>query len=103
MLQKDIATLIGVTEICITNWENNRSKPYVKYYPKIIQFLGYMPFEVDSSTLAGKIKLYRYMHGLSKEKLASILHIDESTVHHYEKNKQKPTAPTLRKLESFLL
>ena len=68
LLQKDVASEIGVTEDCITLWENNHSKPTVSYYPKIIQFLGYVPFEVDTSTLGGQIKLYRYLHGLSKEK-----------------------------------
>jgi len=94
--------MIGVTEDCITLWENNRSKPYVKYCPKIIEFLGYVPFEVDSSTLGGRIKLYRYLCGLSQKDLAYALNIDESTVLQYEKNRHKPTGKTYKKLE-FLL
>src|SRR5665647_3168855 len=50
LLQKDVANVIGVCEDSITFWENNRSIPSVMYYPKIIQFLGYVPFDVDSST-----------------------------------------------------
>ena len=98
LLQKDVASKIGVTEDCITLWEKNHHKPTVKYYPKIIKFLGYMPFDVDVSTLGGQIKLYRYLHGLSQEKLALKLHINESTVNDYENNKHRPLPTTLKKL-----
>lgn len=90
LLQKDVAYEIEVTENCITLWENNRSKPSVIYYPKITKFLGYVPFDVDVSTLGGRIKLYRYLHGLTQETLAFRLNINESTVYYYENNKHKP-------------
>lgn len=102
ILQKDVAKLIGICEDSITNWENNRSEPYVKHYPKIIQFLGYVPFEVDDTTLGGKIRLYRYLNGLSQEGLAIQLGINESTVFQYEKNKHMPSIKTLKIIESLL-
>jgi transcriptional regulator with XRE-family HTH domain len=102
LLQIDVANIIGVCEDSITGWENNRNEPSIMYYPKIIQFLGYVPFEVDDSTLGGQIKLYRYLHGLSQEELARILDINESTVFHYENNKHKPSPKTLRKIKSLL-
>ncbi|MEP7111217.1 MAG: helix-turn-helix transcriptional regulator [Ferruginibacter sp.] len=102
LLQKDVANAIGVCEDSITYWENNRCEPTVKYYPNIIQFLGYVPFEVDTFTLGGQIKLYRYLNGLTQEELALKLDINESTVFQYEKNEHKPNAKTLRKLESLL-
>ena len=43
MLQKDVANVIGVSEDCITNWENNRTIPQIQFMPKIIKFLGYNP------------------------------------------------------------
>jgi DNA-binding XRE family transcriptional regulator len=39
LLQKEVATLIGVTEDCITNWENNRFKPQKRYLHAINLFL----------------------------------------------------------------
>jgi len=102
MLQKDVANVIGVCEDSITLWENNRNEPSIIYYPKIIQFLGYVPFEVDSSTLGGQIKLYRYQNGLSQEELALKLEVNESTVFHYENNKHKPSSKTLRKFKSII-
>lgn len=102
LLQIDVANIIGVCEDSITGWENNRNEPSVMYYPKTIEFLGYVPFDVDSSTLGGQIKLYRYLHGLSQEALALSLDVNESTVFHYENNKHKPSPKTLRKFKSLL-
>lgn len=103
ILQKDAAKLIGVCEDSITGWETNRNEPTVIHYPNIIQFLGYVPFEIDTSTLGGQIKLYRYLYGLSQEELALKLEVNESTVFHYEKNKHRPSPQILKKLEFFLL
>lgn len=103
LLQKEVAKTIGVSEDSITLWENNKSKPYVRYYPKIIKFLGYVPFDIDSLTLGGQIKLYRYLNGLSQEDIGIKLGINESTVFHYENNKHKPTSKILKKIQKLIL
>lgn len=102
LFQKDVAKIIGVTEDTITNWENNRSEPDISYFPAIINFLGYMPFSIDTSSLAGKINEYRYLNGMSQETLAKELGINESTVYHYEKGVHFLTDRTLRKIEKIL-
>ncbi len=101
LLQKDVSKVIGVFEDSIRLWENNKGKPYIIYYPMIIKFLGYVPFNVDVSTLGGQIKLYRYLHGLSQEKLALKLNVNESTINDYENNKHKPM-PKIYKILSRL-
>jgi len=102
MLQKDLARLIGVSQDCVTFWENNRSQPGVNYYPKIIQFLEYFPFQIDTKTLAGRIKMYRFVNGLSQEALANLLEVDESTIYHYEKGSHKPNGKLRLKLQALL-
>jgi DNA-binding XRE family transcriptional regulator len=102
LLQKDVAQIIGVCEDSITLWENNRNEPQVNCYPKIIEFLGYEPFEVDTSTLGGQIKLYRYQNGLSQAEFAKILGVNESTVFHYENNRHQPNFKTIREIELLL-
>jgi len=102
LLQIDVANIIGVCEDSITLWENNRNEPQIVHYPKIIQFLGYIPFEVDTSTLGGEIKLYRYLHGLSQEELALKLNINQSTVFHYENNKHNPSPKIFKRLRPLL-
>lgn len=102
LLQKDLAERLGVTEATITNWELNRHEPKIGYYSKIIEFMGYFPFEIDSSTLGGGIKRCRYMKGVTQEELATELGVNESTVFHYEKNDTKPLRRTMEKLTTML-
>ncbi len=43
LLQRDVARQIGVSEDCITYWENGRSTPQRRFVTKIKEFLGYFP------------------------------------------------------------
>jgi DNA-binding XRE family transcriptional regulator len=102
LFQKEVAFEIGVSEDCLTYWENNRSIPQVKYYPKIIEFLGNFPFGPEPSTLGLKIIHYRYRHGLTQEELAQKLNIHESTVFRYEKGVVFPSKRVLHNLNSLI-
>jgi transcriptional regulator with XRE-family HTH domain len=99
LLQKDIAELIGVSEDSITYWEVKRHEPRIEYYPKIIEFLGYFPFEIDTSTLGGKIKKYRFLQGLSQKQMGKIIGVDGGTVCDWENNKTRPWRRIVEKLE----
>lgn len=61
LLQTDVARIIGVSTDTITNWENGRGGPQFRSYPKVIEFLGYFPLEIDTTTLGGRIKECRYL------------------------------------------
>jgi DNA-binding XRE family transcriptional regulator len=46
LFQKDIGKVIGTDNFTIVNWEKNSTKNIpAKYYPKIMEFLTYCPFE----------------------------------------------------------
>jgi transcriptional regulator with XRE-family HTH domain len=102
LLQKDVAEIMGVCEDTITVWENGGASPQVNLYPKVTKFLEYFPFEVDTSTLGGKIKMYRFLNGICQEQLAMKLGVNESTVFHYENDKHKPFPKILNKLLNML-
>lgn len=102
LLQKDVGNILGVTEDSITNWEANRSTPQIKFFPHIIKFLGYLPFENDITTLSGKLKAYRYMNGLSHKQMGKILEVNASTIGAWEKGEQAPKPKILGKLELSL-
>jgi transcriptional regulator with XRE-family HTH domain len=102
LLQKDVAKIIGVSEDTITYWENGRATPQVHLYPKVTRFLGYFPLEVDTLTLGGKIKKYRFLNGINQEELAQKLKVNESTVFHYENGKHKPCPKMLKKFNIYL-
>lgn len=101
LFQEDVAALIGVTSNSITNWELNHNQPDLRFYPSIIKFLGYNPFELKTLTLCDRIQTYRILHGMSQEKLADKLGINESTVFNYEKGNHKPTKKILAKLDEL--
>ena len=65
LTQNDVAKQIGVKEESVYNWENNRSKPKIYLIPNIIEFLGYVPFELPKESIRDKIKSYRKEQGLS--------------------------------------
>ncbi|WP_286833460.1 helix-turn-helix transcriptional regulator [Sphingobacterium sp. UBA7038] len=100
LFQKDLAVLFGVSEDCITYWENNRSTPQITYYPALIRFLGYYPFELDLTTFEGRIKAYRYLNGLSRKHFAKLMVVDPQTVIGWENGRGK--RPKREKMERFL-
>ena len=100
--QSDIATMFDVCEDSITGWENGRSAPQVAQYPKIIAFLGYCPFQIDDSTLGGRIKKYRLEKGLSKKKFAELLGVDETSILAWEADERKPLRGKMKLLNETI-
>ena len=77
------------------------AKPAIKYIPKIIKFLGYVPFDTYPKSTGEKIVLYRKLHGLSQKQRAIQLSIDPSTLKKWEKDKQKPSEAFIKNLNKF--
>lgn len=102
LTQKKAAKMIGVCEDTFRFWETGRVEPFITYYPKIIAFLGYVPFSINTNTLAGKIFSYRILNGLSQEALATKVGLDESTIVELEKGEQRPFKRTLEKLRHIV-
>ena len=100
LLQKDVAKIFNVSEDCITYWETNRSEPQIKYYPRIIKFLGYCPFKVDLSTFEGRVIAYRYLNGLSLKYFGKLMEVDPKTVVGWENGRGKGSKRD--KMERFL-
>ncbi len=102
LLQKDIAKVFGVVEETITNWENGHAILQVRYYPKLIAFLGYYPFPEDITTIGGRIRKYRYSHGLSHKKMGKLLGVDGSTICSWENNHTEPSPKVLQTVLSVI-
>jgi DNA-binding transcriptional regulator YiaG len=97
-----VAERFNVSEDCVTYWENGRSKPQVQFYPKIIAFLGFNPFTVDISTFGGRIRQYRYEHGLSHKALGKLFGVDASTIGSWESGESNPNFEALEKIEGLI-
>lgn len=95
LYQADVARMLKVSDECIWLWEQERNKPRLYQYPAIIAFLGYYPFNHETASFGGKIRRYKHEHGLSNEKLANLLEVDEGTVANWERNKRVPLARSL--------
>ncbi|MBB1644561.1 hypothetical protein A9970_11400 [Sphingobacterium sp. UME9] len=101
LFQKDVGAIFNVSEACITNWENNKNEPQIQYYPLIFGFLGYCPFELDISTLTGRIKAYRYLNGFSQKRLAKMVDVDPSTILAWENGKGRVSDKLKVLLDSY--
>lgn len=91
--QKALTVKIGVSEDCITYWENGRSSPQIQYYPKLIEFWGYNPWPVDDESIGGQIRRYRFEHGLNHKKLSKITGFDPATLASWEGKTHPPPLP----------
>lgn len=102
LVQRDVAKILGVCEDSVVGWEIRGISPAIRYIPAITQMLGYLPIEVNTSTIAGKITHYRYSRGITQGELAKELGVNESTVFHYEKGTHWPQKGVLKKLQKVL-
>ncbi len=96
-----MAQILGVCDPSIYNWENKLARPASRYIPKIIEFLGYVPFDTSTKSVGEKIVLYRQLHGLSQKKLANQLGIDPSTLRNCEKSERQPSERFSEVLTTF--
>lgn len=88
MLIKDVATILGIHTWSLHEFEHNKWEPYARKYPEILAFLGYYPFETE--TLGGKIRKYRYVHGLTHVEFGKLVGAAGCTISAWERNKMMP-------------
>ena len=99
--QKEVAKTIGVSSWTYLLWEQDKTKPEIRYWPKIISFLGVDP-SPPPTTLGEKLKAYRRRRGLSQAKLASQLGVDATSLWEWENDLSKPMATSLSKLSLII-
>ena len=83
LLQKDVASFVGVCEDTVTLWENNQTEPKAKYVAKIIQFMGEVP-PIFPDSFGGKVKIFRLVHGLTHSQMGGLLRVNGSTISAWE-------------------
>lgn len=93
--QKDVAQILQASENTIWQWEMGRSELMFRYYPVIMEFLGYCPWG-PLQTWGARLDRYRMNLGLSLEKFARELGVDPETL--ARRLKKGPTASFKKKL-----
>lgn len=101
LTQEAVAKQIGVTRLGLCDWENAITDPTIEFYPAIIAFLGYVPFEFEAN-ISGRLKQYRYLNGLSQEALSKKIGIGSATIHRIEQNKGKMNKKSASALKSII-
>lgn len=101
--QTEVAKKLGITSDSLVNWELGHTEPHIRFWPKILQYLGYYPFP-DEGTLQYKITRYRRYHGIQKSELARRIGLDPATIKRVENTKGggSQNKSTTKKLNDFL-
>ena len=99
LTKKAAAAKMDISPGTIELWETNRCTPDVRSMKKVIEFIGYYPFD-EPKTLSEKIRKHRYVHGLSLQEFGQILGVDGATVWTWENGKYKLLRGTIKKIES---
>lgn len=102
MLQKEVAEKLNTTVCTYRNWERDLRNPSYRYIPRIIKFLGYVPFDIPHENLGQKIRTYRQLLGLSQRDLARQIGVDPCTIASWERSEHKPEKRLKRVLDVFL-
>jgi transcriptional regulator with XRE-family HTH domain len=83
LTQKEAAVRLAVDADSVRNWEAGRTSIEVRYYPALIEFLGYNPLP-QPMTPGESIRRERMTRGWSRRKLACVAGVDEATVSRIE-------------------
>lgn len=101
--QRQVAAEIGVDVTTLHNWETQRNTPSLRFMPRIIGFLGYNPYPTEpTQPLSAKLKTHRRQLGLSQERLAELLEVDESTVRKWEAGHVNSCSKYTKIIDAFL-
>ena len=102
LYQKDVALRLGISPWTYLSWEGDRKRPLVSMLPRLFAFLGYDPHP-QPSTLGEEIAARRRQLGLSQERFADLVALDESTIARLEAGRAVPARQTLSKLQRTAL
>jgi len=77
--------------------------PRIKYYPRIFDFLGYLPFDdILSQPLRKRLVILRQIIGSSQTELAGRLGVDLSTICSWERGKTHPSKRIVDMIDALL-
>ena len=103
LTKRQLSLRFNVSDVTIYLWERNKARLSLAQIPKIIEFLGRDPFEKKTENVGEKIREYRRIHGLTQNKLAERLGVDETTVAGWERDEHVPIKRLRDKLSYFLI
>jgi hypothetical protein len=91
-----------VTTDTVTYWETNRCEPTAKFAKAIIDFLGYVPFTLEASTLGKQLYYARLITGKTQKEVAGIIGCDVSNLRKIELDERKPFRKTFGEIKAYV-
>jgi len=101
VFQKQVAALLGVNQWTYLLWEQDRTSPTVRFWPRVIKFLGYYPFPKPQGLPAQLLAARRHL-GICHRKAARMLSVDEGTYLFWEQGRRPPSQEPDLRVERFL-
>lgn len=89
--QTQVAAKLEVNYRTYVFWENGDIVPRPSHYPAIIRFLGYLPFEIDRTTIAGKVRVCCLLKGVTKLQFSKMLGLEPRMLVKFERGKKALT------------
>jgi DNA-binding XRE family transcriptional regulator len=83
LLQREVAKQIGCSKAALVMWEKGYSNPEIRFWPGIIEFLGYDPGP-EPRDVPGGLRAARRRLGLSRHKMAVRLEVDSTSIRDWE-------------------
>lgn len=102
--QKEVAQMFGINVSTVASWELKRNVPQTHFLPKIIEFLGYVPYSLQpyQGTLGATIAAARQLKGWSQPQFMKLLKTTSFTLLRWESDRNWPLAANIKKLEALL-
>lgn len=101
LTQTEASKRIGVCPKSLVHWETNTKVPADRLYPAMIAFLGYEPWPFPRS-LSERLVAERRRRGLSRDRAAAIVGVDEEVLRRWETGEWAPSCRTAVRLRNFL-
>jgi DNA-binding transcriptional regulator YiaG len=95
LFQRQVADELRTDETTLFRWEHNMARPQIRYFPQILNFLGYDPFPV-SVTVADKLRAARRRLGFTQKAFAERLGVDPTTLRKWEQGRARPNKRSLK-------
>jgi DNA-binding XRE family transcriptional regulator len=100
LVQREVAEIISVTESSVWNWEHG-TEPELHYNPRIIKFLGYIPFDCPDDTV-GRLAWYKRSMGMNLDCLGGVMGRDPEQLSDWLSGRHYPFRKNREKIELFL-
>jgi len=99
--QKEVAGIVGVSECTVYNWEKIGRQPEIEHMPRVIEFLGYIPFPCPEDVL-GRVAYLKKIKGLTLPELGKLMGRDPEQLSDWLSFRKKPRPQNLEDINRFL-